>query len=107
MQRASFYAWRRRLADGDGDDGYGDGGGDVAGCGGQAGMMAGGFIEARIVEASATGPHLANTGELPVACPPIPDPVPMRVPTGRGTALETPENEANKTFGRIDHQQVA
>ncbi len=42
-----------------------------------------------------------------VTCPPNPDPVPMRVPTGRGAAQETLEDEADKAFGGTDRDQAA
>ncbi len=45
--------------------------------------------------------------ENQLACPPIPDPSPMRLPTGRVPASDTPANEAKTTLGRTDPQQVA
>ena len=42
-----------------------------------------------------------------VTCPPKSDPATMRVPTGRGSAQETLDDEADKAFGGTDCVQVA
>ena len=50
---------------------------------------------------------VAGYRDVPVACPPNPDPPTMRVSTGRGTTQETLEDEADKAFGGADREQAA